>query len=91
LLPGNYIVRIYRRGKDDTRLVVGIVEEVGVREKKGFHCIEELRIILDLPPGRPIRQPRNGGNGGNVGAGKTDETGTVRAGRKGNGEKERKG
>jgi hypothetical protein len=46
-------------------LVVGIVEEVGVREKKGFHCIEELRIILDLPPGRPIRQPRNGGNGGN--------------------------
>jgi hypothetical protein len=65
LLPGNYIVRIYRKGKDDTRLVVGIVEEVGVREKKGFHCIEELRIILDLPPGRPIRQPRNGGNGGN--------------------------
>jgi hypothetical protein len=63
LLPVNYIVRIYRRGKDDKRMVVGIVEEVGVREKKGFHCIEELRLILGLPPGRPIRQPRNGGNG----------------------------
>jgi len=45
-------------------MVVGIVEEVGVRGKKGFHCIEELRLILDLPPGHPIRQPRNGGKGG---------------------------
>lgn len=67
MLPGNYIVRIYRRGKDDRRIVVGIVEEVGVREKRGFHCIEELRLILDLPPGQPIRQPRNGGNGANGG------------------------
>ena len=63
MLPGHYIVRIYRRGKDDPRMVVGIVEQVGVREKKGFHCIEELRLILNLPPGQPIRQPRNGGNG----------------------------
>ena len=63
MLPGSYIVRIYRRGEDDKRMVVGIVEEVGIREKKGFHCIEELRLILGLPPGQPIRQPRNGGNG----------------------------
>ena len=63
VLPGSYIVRIYRRGENDPRMVVGIVEEVGVREKKGFHCIEELRVILDLPAGQPIRQPRNGGNG----------------------------
>ena len=63
MLPGSYIVRIYRRGEDDPRIVVGVVEEVGVREKKGFHCIEELRLILDLPVGQPIRQPRNGGNG----------------------------
>lgn len=65
MLPGHYIVRIYRRGKDDLRMVVGIVEQVGVREKRGFHCIEELRLILGLPPGQPIRQPRNGGNGNN--------------------------
>ena len=64
-LPGSYIVRIYRRGEKDPRMVVGIVEEVGVRGKKGFHCIEELRLILDLPPGHPIRQPRIGGNGEN--------------------------
>lgn len=63
MLPGHYIVRIYRRGKDDPRMVVGIVEQIGVREKRGFHCIEELRLILGLPPGQPIRQPRNGGNG----------------------------
>jgi len=63
MLPGNYIVRIYRRGEDDPRMVVGIVEEVGAREKKGFHDIEELRLILHLPTGQPIRQPRNGGNG----------------------------
>ena len=64
MLPGNYIVRIYRRGEDDPRMVVGIVEEVGAREKKGFHDIEELRLILHLPTGQPIRQPRNGGKGG---------------------------
>lgn len=69
VLPGNYIVRIYRRGKDDRHMVVGIVEEIGVREKKGFHCIEELRLILGLPPGQPIRLPRNGGDNGN-GSGK---------------------
>ena len=64
MLPGSYIVRIYRRGEDDPRMVVGVVEEVGAREKKGFHDIEELRLILDLPAGQPIRQPGNGGNGG---------------------------
>ena len=63
-LPGSYIVRIYRRSEDDPRMVVGVVEMVGLREKKGFHDIEELRLILDLPPGQPIRQLRNGGNGG---------------------------
>lgn len=70
MLPGSYIVRIYRRGEDDPRVVVGVVEEVGVREKKGFHSIEELRLILDVPAGQPIRQPRNGGNGGTGGNGK---------------------
>ena len=67
MIPGSYIVRIYRRNEDDPRMVVGVVEEVGVREKKGFHCIEELRLILDLPLGQPIRLPRNGGNGGTTG------------------------
>lgn len=87
MLPGNYIVRIYRRGKDDRRIVVGIVEEVGVRVKMGFHCIEELRLILDLPPGQPIRQPRNGANGGNGGGRKPMNPGPARARGKGNGNK----
>ena len=69
MIPGSYIVRIYRRDQDDPRMVVGVVEEVGLREKKGFHDIEELRLILDLPAGQPIRQPRNGGNSGTGGEG----------------------
>ena len=40
---------------------------VDIREKAGFHCIEELRLILDLPPGQPIRKPRSGGNGKTTG------------------------
>ncbi len=76
MFPGNYIVRIYRRGEDDRRVVAGIVEEVGVREKKGFHDIEELRLILDLPTGQPIRRPRNGGNGGTTTEGWEDKLDT---------------
>ncbi|MBF8258153.1 MAG: hypothetical protein HW377_527 [Actinobacteria bacterium] len=52
LLPGNYIVRIYRRGKDDKRMVVGIVEEVGVREKpvlKGLRDIFRNPLIFMVP------------------------------------------
>lgn len=70
MLPVSYIVRIYRRAEEDPRVVVGVVEEVGERDKKGFHSLEELRLILDLPSGQPIRQPRRGENSGSCRNGK---------------------
>jgi hypothetical protein len=51
----NYVIRIYRRDKSDPRLMVGIVEEVGSRKKRGFNTFEELREILLTPAGRYIR------------------------------------
>jgi hypothetical protein len=50
-IPGgtvdNYIVRIYRRGKDNPRLLVGLVEEVGISGKKAFNCLDDLWEILN--------------------------------------------
>ncbi len=46
----NYIVRIYRCEKDKPRSFVGVVEEVGVEEKKAFTNYDELWAILN--PGR---------------------------------------
>jgi hypothetical protein len=42
----NYIIRIYRRDKSNPRIIVGTVEEIGSREKKGFTTFDELREIL---------------------------------------------
>jgi len=55
MILDNYVIRIYRRDKSDPRLVVGIVEEVGSRKKRGFNTFEELREILLTPVGRYIR------------------------------------
>ncbi len=43
----NYIVRIYRREKDNPRLLVGLVEEVGVSGKKAFNSLDDLWEILN--------------------------------------------
>ncbi len=43
----NYIVRIYRREKDNPRLLVGLVEEVGVSGKKAFNTLDDLWEILN--------------------------------------------
>ncbi len=45
----SYVVRIYRRTNNNPRLLVGVVEEVGVKEKKAFHNLYELWDILNLP------------------------------------------
>ena len=55
MILDNYVIRIYRRDKSDPRLVVGIVEEVDSRKKKGFTTFEELRAILLTPTGRYMR------------------------------------
>ena len=43
----SYIVRVYRGEKDNPRSFVGIVEEVGVKEKKAFANLDELWQILN--------------------------------------------
>lgn len=52
----NYIVRIYRRGKDNPRMLVGLVEEVGAKGKKAFTTLDDLWDILN----RKIRDEQNG-------------------------------
>lgn len=53
----DYIIRIYRRDLRNPRMVVGTVEQVGVKMKKGFTDFEELRVILGVPRGQPSRWP----------------------------------
>ena len=42
----NYIIRIYRREEDNPRILVGVVEEVGVEGNKAFTNVDELLDIL---------------------------------------------
>jgi hypothetical protein len=49
----SYIVRIYRQNKKDPQKLVGIVEEVGVKGKRGFVNIEDLWDILCAAKGGP--------------------------------------
>jgi hypothetical protein len=55
MILDNFVIRIYRRDRSDPRLMVGIVEEVGSRKKRGFTTFEELREILLTPTGRYYR------------------------------------
>ncbi len=41
-----YIIRIYRRDESDERNIVGLVEIVGMEEKRPFKGTEELISIL---------------------------------------------
>jgi hypothetical protein len=43
----SYLVRVYRRVENNPRMLVGVVEEVGVKEKKAFHNLHELWDILN--------------------------------------------
>jgi hypothetical protein len=45
-LSSDYIIRIYRFDRKRPRSVVGIVEEVGIKEKKAFSTLGELWEIL---------------------------------------------
>jgi hypothetical protein len=46
-LMNSYLVRIYRKAEDNPRMLVGVVEEVGAKEKKAFHSLYELWDILN--------------------------------------------
>ncbi len=47
----SYLVRIYRKADNNPRMLVGVVEEPGVKEKKAFHNLYELWDILN-----PVRR-----------------------------------
>lgn len=51
----DYVLRIHRREKDDPRILVGVVEEVGVEGDKAFGSLDELWSILDSRMAEPKR------------------------------------
>ena len=54
----NYIIRIYRKERGDCRALVGTAEEVGRPGKRAFTNFDELRRILNSPPGRNVSAKR---------------------------------
>ena len=57
----SYIVRIYRGEKDSPRNLVGIVEEVGLEEKRAFTNLDELWTILNsIRKGHGTEKQRTG-------------------------------
>lgn len=48
----NYIVRIYRREGKGSKKIIGIVEQVGAKERLAFQNIDELWAILNKRRGR---------------------------------------
>jgi uncharacterized protein (DUF2235 family) len=57
----SYLVRIYRKADNNPRVLVGVVEEVGVMEKKAFGNLYELWDILN-PVKRTRTQPNRNKN-----------------------------
>jgi hypothetical protein len=56
----DYVLRIYRREKNDPQIVVGVVEEVGVEGNKAFTNLDELWSILNpLKAESPKTKKRN--------------------------------
>lgn len=51
----DYIIRIYRRDRQNPGMVVGTVEQVGEKLKMGFTDFEELRVIMGVPRGQTPR------------------------------------
>ncbi len=43
----DYFIRIHRREKNNRRILVGVVEEVGVEGSKAFSNVDELWSILN--------------------------------------------
>jgi len=55
----SYLVRIYRKADNNPRMLVGVVEEPGVKEKKAFHNLYELWDILN--PVKKVQTPSKKG------------------------------
>jgi len=57
----SYLGRIYRRGENNPRVLVGLVEEPGVNGKKAFSNVYELWEILN--PVKQEKSPKKKNNG----------------------------
>jgi hypothetical protein len=55
----SYLVRIYRKAENNPRMLVGVVEEPGAKEKKAFHNLYELWDILNPIKKAPTQPKRN--------------------------------
>ena len=59
----NYVLRIHRRKKNDSRILVGVVEEVGVAANRVFTNLDELWfIILNLSKAETAKRVINATN-----------------------------
>lgn len=55
----SYLVRIYRKAENNPRMLVGAVEEPGVKEKKAFRNLYELWDILNPLKRAPTQSKRS--------------------------------
>jgi len=55
----SYLVRIYRKAENNPRMLVGVVEEPGVKEKRAFHNLYELWDILNPGKKEPTQPNKN--------------------------------
>ena len=46
----SYIIRIYRRDKSDSEVIVGIIEEIETGKTHSFKSLAELSAIITLSP-----------------------------------------
>ena len=58
LFMNSYLVRIYRKAENNPRMLVRVVEEPGVKEKKAFRNLYELWDILN-PEKRAHKKNKN--------------------------------
>lgn len=70
----SYLVRIYRKADNNPRMLVGVVEELGVREKKAFHTLYELWDILNAVKRTTAELKRNKNSKHNGNTKKADAT-----------------
>lgn len=59
-----YVIRVYRSKENEPRLLVGVVEEVGVEGKKAFNNFDELWTILNSREKEATQLKTGTGDGG---------------------------
>jgi hypothetical protein len=58
----SYLIRIYRREKDNPEGIVGIIEEIGTERKYSFKNLSDLSKVITMPKRRRGRYIHKGEN-----------------------------